>query len=488
MGRIVTTIIIAALIFHLSVGVDYTIETSPTEGKYDPIPRTTYLTLAVRVWNINDTYSYQDVQVTLDEGYNHTTFEFISSKTVTGNWTNDTFVQLGTIGPKSKSIAVFKIKAIGIGEDKQIILRVNSTNFTDQNKTFTMNIDPKDKDSSFWRVPVSVNTMWSGRTTASARIEFPSDVRQDALEVRDGNYRRIDFQVFDWEDTASGKEATLVWTLDDTTTFPPFSKRIKFYWIRYPLERQSINPRNYTLEVICDQNLDGYCNETVELSGCIDSADAFEDEIDDNDSNWTRLHRWEDRDVWEMDFIDSTNASYGEDLTLGVDGSALSYYCGHVNKDDALLKLTLANIKRTTRYVHPENVSLGTSSGGNLKYIGFDTCLLLNDTSWEEWGESMSGIHLIMGFDTEVGDSDVFAGYWADYMIDDGILNPVYPVWQSWRGACYWAYGSGKTARALYMNATCLDDYLDGQGSSCTEPEGNGTVMMTEYDCSSIWW
>lgn len=256
------------------------------------------------------------------------------------------------------------------------------------------------------------------------------------------------------------------------------------------MERQSTNPRNYTLEVICDYNLDGYCNETdeAELAGCIDSADAFENEIDDNDSNWTRLHRWEDHDVWEMDFIDSTNASYGEDLTLGVDGSALSYYCGHVNKNDALLKLSLANTKRTTRLVHPEDVSLGASSGGNLKYIGFDTCLLLNDTSWQEWGESMSGIHLIMGFDTEVDDSDVFAGYWADYMIDDGILNPVYPVWRSWKGACYDAHGSGTTARALYMNETCLDDYLDGQGSSCTEPEGNGTVMMTEYDCSSFWW
>jgi hypothetical protein len=458
-----------------------TVDNSPdlTDGTLGQIPRTVHFTLAVKVTN-SDNETYQNVKAVLG-GFDEVVFSFKASKKELGDWCSVSptckTIDLGTILPGSDAVAVLKFKATDTGSSKAIPIDITSDSFANITKVFSgITVIPYDKDSSFWRVPVSVNTMWTYREKARARITFhkddiPDPFYQDKVEVRDANYRKISYDATDWEETQYVRKATIVWGLNDTVQQGPVPRKLKFYWIRYPLTDDHSNNKMYGLFL---QNKD--------LPACLSGADDFEAEIDDNDSGWERKHRWEwdpgtgKEDVWEMDFVDADEKSYGEDANWGIDDQSLSVFCGHsIGHCCSPTDLKIERSDRTDNNVTLNETRIGDE---HARWVALYTCYGLDDVSWQDWGYRMAsngagdGAHLLLGFTTLLPIRDTFWEKWADHMVDDGDEYPAKTIEQAWFEACDDAYNETVTARIVFRDSNCRNDYLYGQGSQCTPTFG----------------
>ncbi len=488
-------LLVSAFLLIISCLGAPTVDNSPdiSDGTLGNIPRTVHFTLALKVTN-SDGEAYQNVKAVLG-GFDDVVFLFKASKKALGDWCSVPqtckTVDLGTIPPGSDAVAVFKFKATNTGNSKAIPIDITSDSFNNITKVFSgITVISYDKDSSFWRIPVSVNTMWTYRERTRARITFhkddiPDPFYQDKVEVRDANYRKVLYEAYNWDETQYLRKATITWGLNDSIQQGPEPRKLKFYWVRYPLTDDHSNNKTYGL----------FLPDDVAHPQCISGATYFEDEIDDNGSGWTKKHRWEGDDVWEMDFVDYEQKSYGEDANWGIDDQSLSIYCG--NSTGGLpTKLSLKRNDRIRDYVHPIDMRIGDEY---VRWFAFYSCYVLDDEDYDTWGYRMmsngasDGAHLLLGFTTVVPFSDEdFMKNWADYMVDDG-TNDEMKIWDAWKEACKDVYATWEASdvvvRVVYRDSDCLDDYLYGQGGTgaqCTNPSF-GNVDEDFFDCNPLY-
>jgi hypothetical protein len=156
--------------------------------------------------------------------------------------------------------------------------------------------------------------------------------------------------------------------------------------------------------------------------------------------------------------------SAGTDATHA-DAVDLTYFSGHgcidglifgtANQDDGLAK--------------PTELKLGD---GSAKWIVFDACEVLQRDGLPVWYERLSdafsGLHYILGFDTECGDVDDRGSTFAQR------LNDGWSVRDAWMRACIETEHSGRRfayVRALGDAGDSFDDHWFDEGFVSPDPD-----------------
>jgi hypothetical protein len=229
-----------------------------------------------------------------------------------------------------------------------------------------------------------------------------------------------------------------------------------------------------------------YLSEWVEnysgspLSNTSEDADGLRDALP---SDWSKT-RYGNSSAWEEDFkrmsYGGTNESYadahdlvffsghgstGNDPTYGGTSRSLNF---SVSRDDA-------NCSAGDTYE-----CLGTA---DVEWIGFSACQTMVDDS--KWAGGMGGIHLMMGWETNMGDTAYFGELFGDRMVDSGLFDSAHTVKSSWFHAGDETHSSGRTIEVIGETKSMGSDYLWGEGSVASDPTPNNWYWRWSYATQS---
>ena len=142
------------------------------------------------------------------------------------------------------------------------------------------------------------------------------------------------------------------------------------------------------------------------------------------------------------------------------DGNLKHGYCVFCNADKTI------PVSDRVDHLTPFNASFGSEN--KLKYVIFGSCQTLKKKSgdveiWKNWQSSFNGLHMLFGFDTEMGDSPPFAQLVADDMTGRG-GNAQKTMIGSWKDACQKKQAPDKTASVIY-DTGCEGEYLPPYGN-----------------------
>jgi hypothetical protein len=181
-----------------------------------------------------------------------------------------------------------------------------------------------------------------------------------------------------------------------------------------------------------------------------------------------------------------------------IDTSHIHYHVGHGgshtdsgNSTD-LTAIVFAATADDAKYL---DASEAASAWGTntLDWIAFRCCKLLDDTSWSYWGETMNGLHLILGFKTVSSKADNFGKIWANKMhrvvFDVGPIHFVIPaqtIAQAWYSAVDFTQSEDVIARVIGETTQCYSDYLHGNGTVCSDPTADNTKNHWEHEANPI--
>ncbi len=113
---------------------------------------------------------------------------------------------------------------------------------------------------------------------------------------------------------------------------------------------------------------------------------------------------------------------------------------------------------------------------GDLEWIGFRNCNLLDDTSWKYWSKAMNQLHLILGFKTVSMVADDFGTIWANRMrmrtiqIGPWVFNFSWTVTQAWFRAVDETQLFFIISRVVAETLICYADHLHGNGFVSPDP------------------
>lgn len=220
-----------------------------------------------------------------------------------------------------------------------------------------------------------------------------------------------------------------------------------------------------------------------DLSECDDDVEDLADDLDGWD---TWLHG--DYNSWEEHF---KRSDLGGTNSTHVDDADLAYFSGHgatdVDTDGAT--------RRTLRFGDSANddndltpgEAVGAWGNGDMEWMCFAACKTMEEVDDRDaWFGTMAGLHLILGFQTNMRDVD-FGDDFGDYLVDDGVFDSAERIKTSWFDAAEATHGDGYTAFIIGENSDVGRDYLHGQGSVRPDPAHNNAYHWWSYStCGGI--
>jgi len=133
-----------------------------------------------------------------------------------------------------------------------------------------------------------------------------------------------------------------------------------------------------------------------------------------------------------------------------------------------------------------------------LKWAVLDSCESLNYTSWTNWLQSFTGLHMLLGMNTSTvpsfdgssrGRGEVFALLMrGDYYPINTTQLKIIDAWD-WAGKHTWSEEPGHSSFDVFTgvvyDTNCLNDYLPEWGSSCSATSGSyiyhSTLIFSQY-------
>ena len=120
----------------------------------------------------------------------------------------------------------------------------------------------------------------------------------------------------------------------------------------------------------------------------------------------------------------------------------------------------------------------------DMEWIGMSACQTMRQDS--RWAASMNGVHLVMGWQSNMYDVDNFGKKFAKRMVDSGSFDSAYPVKESWFYAAektHWYVD--RTAEVIGETRSMGTDYLWGQGSVNSDPTDDSNYYRWSYGTRS---
>ena len=217
-------------------------------------------------------------------------------------------------------------------------------------------------------------------------------------------------------------------------------------------------------------------------------AKGFWDQMiiaENGDIEWNDWHS-------ESDIISATDAreSHWNSTTNAddwIENADFAYFSGHGNQN--LIAFQNYDEGSGLNYTHANSMRLGS---GRLKWAVLDSCESLNYTSWTNWLQSFTGLHMLLGmntstvpsFDTDVrGRGEVFALLMrGDYVKNSSTPLKIIDAWD-WAGKYTWSTEPGHSSYDVFTGVVydtyCLNDYLPGWESSCSSTSGSWGYQTT---------
>jgi len=197
-------------------------------------------------------------------------------------------------------------------------------------------------------------------------------------------------------------------------------------------------------------------------------------------SDWSKTS-YGNCNAWEEDF---KRNSYGGTNSLYADAHDLVFFSGHGSTGSdptyggtSRSIMFSASIDDTQCSAGDTYACLGDS---DLEWIGFSACQTMRDDSI--WAAGMNGVHLMMGWQTNMWDTANFGKKFGKRMVDSGITDSPHTVKSSWFHAGEKTHGSGWTMEVIGENSTMGNDYLWGEGSVNSDPTVNNYYTRWSYD------
>jgi len=243
------------------------------------------------------------------------------------------------------------------------------------------------------------------------------------------------------------------------------------------------NPREVGIEWV---NSYGGC--AGNLGNCDDDSVGFYNRL--RSAGWTGNFNWGDSNAWEEDF---KKTPIGGTDTIYIDTVDFAYSCGHGwdygtvynsssgTRDDCYLEFA------TWKGREPQWGDL------DLDWIVLDHCLTLAYNNGEvfskmhpSWSDNsqnvMSGVHMILGFDTISYDTGVRGPYFAQLLVGDyfWLFWRQLKIREAWYYATVWSEPS--TTRGAYLGqGNTSEDFLPGIGGQGPDPAVNEFLYYSRW-------
>ncbi len=224
--------------------------------------------------------------------------------------------------------------------------------------------------------------------------------------------------------------------------------------------------------------VNNYNNVKTNLSNCDDDAQGLGDELP---SSWSGIHHG-DINAREEHFkrtdLGGTNGDH-------VDNNDLSYFSGHgTTFNDTYYGDTL----RSCKFESTVDDSIMTPGDGHdalgdgdMEWLGLACCKPLRSDSDNSWATAMEGLHLILGWETNM--KDVALGpEFIRQAVDNGAFDGPEKIKDAWFDAAENTHGSGYTAAVIGETSTMGNDYLWGEGTVASDPVDDGTFSRWTYN------
>lgn len=222
------------------------------------------------------------------------------------------------------------------------------------------------------------------------------------------------------------------------------------------------------------------------LFNTIDDAEGLANKLP---SGWD-VDGYADGSAWEQDFkradLGGTNSSFA-------DANDLVYFSGHgtsamdnfFGSSQRAVLFSDSTHDDTTLVPGDANDALGDSNGGELEWLCFSACRVLDDgTARDNWADTMFGAHLICGYDTVM--LDVEAGReFGKKLNGTSAFDPAKTIKTSWFDAAEEYHGAGYTAAVIGETSTMGSDYIWGEGSVAADPTPNNSYTYWSFATSS---
>ena len=186
--------------------------------------------------------------------------------------------------------------------------------------------------------------------------------------------------------------------------------------------------------------------------------------------------------AWEEDF---KSGVYGGNNSNYSDANDLTYFAGHGGLDTGSY---YTSATRSMVFSNATRDDTSCTAGdarrcwGNedCEWLAMGACQTMRQAS--RWAWTMNGLHLVLGWKTNMNDSSTFGGHFGDWMVRDGWFDSPRTVLHSWCLAGEAVHNSGSTILVIGETTSMGSDYLWGQGSVASDPTGNGIVKTWTWN------
>ncbi len=214
------------------------------------------------------------------------------------------------------------------------------------------------------------------------------------------------------------------------------------------------------------------------LSKTSDDAEGLGDKLP---SGWS-ISGYGNSSAWEEDF---KRTEYGGTNNTYADEHDLVFFSGHGSTGDGeYYSDTTRCIKFSDNDHDDRKMTAGDAydswGDSDMEWLGMSACQTMKQDN--RWASSMNGVHLIMGWETNMYDIK-FGKHFAKRMVDSGSMDSAYSVKSSWFYAAektHWY--ADRTAEVIGENSTMGSDYLWGEGSVNSDPTDDGWYHRWSYD------
>lgn len=190
--------------------------------------------------------------------------------------------------------------------------------------------------------------------------------------------------------------------------------------------------------------------------------------------------------AWEEDF---KRTEYGGTNNIYADEHDLVFFSGHGSKNngeyysDSTRSITFSNTSHDDGSMTAGDAH-DSWGDDDMEWLGMSACQTMKQDA--RWAASMNGVHLVMGWQTNMYDVDNFGKKFANRMVDSGWFDSAYPVKESWFYAAEKTHGHvDRTAEVIGENSAMGSDYLWGQGSVNSDPTDDSTYTRWSYGTRS---
>ncbi len=217
--------------------------------------------------------------------------------------------------------------------------------------------------------------------------------------------------------------------------------------------------------------VNNYNNVATNLFNCDDDAEGLGDELP---SGWTTVDHG-NINALEEHFkrtdLGGTNGDHS-------DNNDLAYFSGHGTTFwDSYFADTLRSCKFEST-VDDSIMNPGEAhdalGDGDMEWLGLSCCKPLRTDSDNSWATAMEGLHLILGWQTNMLDV-VFGPEFVQQAVDNGLFDSAEKIKSSWFDAAEATHGAGFTAAVIGETSSMGDDYLWGEGTVGSDPVDDAT-------------